>query len=103
METYLHSHLFLITLFLEPHRNRQQRVKSVNWEAKDELEKSLGQEIAFYDWIRNRLDTQVKQIVKTYSFILVNVLFEINKQSQNKVLLLECFEYPCCSCIVKSS
>ena len=56
---------FHVTLFLEPHRNRQQRVKSVNWEAKDELEKSLGQEIAFYDWIRHRLDRQVQQTIKT--------------------------------------
>jgi hypothetical protein len=58
-------HVFLITLFLEPHRNRQQKGKSVSWEAKEKLEKSLGQEIAFYDWIRHRLDRQVKQIVKT--------------------------------------
>ena len=52
-------HLFCITLFIEPHRNRQQRVKSVSWEAKEKLEQSLGQEIAFYDWIRSRLDKQV--------------------------------------------
>jgi hypothetical protein len=54
------SHLFCLTLFLEPHRNRQQRVKSVSWEAKEKLKSSLGQEIAFYDWIRNRLDRQVQ-------------------------------------------